>query len=96
MRFPGRRELQEDHAHAASRSEGDSTSTTHARGHIDDGSLAYEERVAEARRLWPEARLEYFERVSMRLYRDRASGVESSRSAALLADAGRREVPRAS
>jgi hypothetical protein len=43
-------------------------------GHIDDGLLAYPERVAQARRLWPEGRAADFERVGRRRMRDRATG----------------------
>ena len=45
-------------------------------GVIDDGNVAWPDRIFEARRQWPEARLEDFEKVGKRLWRDKASGVE--------------------
>ena len=45
-------------------------------GFVDDGNIAWPERIVEARRQWPEAPVEDFEKVGKRLWRDRASGVE--------------------
>ena len=45
-------------------------------GVIDDGNVAFSERVVEACRQWTEAPAEDFERVGKRLFRDRATGVE--------------------
>jgi hypothetical protein len=43
-------------------------------GHIDDGNIAYEPRVTEAARQWPRGRLEDFEPLGRRRWRDRGSG----------------------
>jgi hypothetical protein len=51
------------------------TETSRA-GVVDDGNVAWPERIVEARRQWPEARAEDFERVGRRRWRDRGSGVE--------------------
>jgi hypothetical protein len=45
-------------------------------GVVDDGSVAWEERIFEARRQWPEATPDDFEKVGKRLWRDRATGIE--------------------
>jgi hypothetical protein len=45
-------------------------------GHIDDGSIAWPERVVEAARQWPQAPSEGFEQIGRRRWRDRASGAE--------------------
>jgi hypothetical protein len=45
-------------------------------GIVDDGLIAWPERVVEAGRQWPQARAEDFERVGKRRWRDRASGTE--------------------
>lgn len=45
-------------------------------GYVDDGNIAWEERVVEARRQWPEARPEDFEKVGKRGWRDKATGLE--------------------
>ena len=45
-------------------------------GFIDDGNIAWPERIVEARRQWTQARAEEFEKVGRRRWRDRASGVE--------------------
>jgi hypothetical protein len=44
-------------------------------GVVDNGSAAWPERIEEARRNWPQARPEDYERVGRR-YRDRATGIE--------------------
>jgi hypothetical protein len=43
-------------------------------GYIDDGLIAFPERVATARRYWPETTSADFEKLDRRRYRDRASG----------------------
>jgi hypothetical protein len=45
-------------------------------GVVDDGNVAWPERVEEARRSWPQARPEDFEKTGKRRYVDRATGVE--------------------
>jgi hypothetical protein len=59
-------------------------------GHIDDGNLAFDERIVEARRQWPEARAEDFEKVGRRRWRDRATQIEykEARGAPLLSGVG--------
>jgi hypothetical protein len=49
--------------------------TTRA-GVIDDGCVAWEERVVEASRQWPRGRLEDFEWLGKKTWRDRATQVE--------------------
>ncbi len=44
-------------------------------GVIDDGNVAWEERVVEARRQWPQGSASDFERVGKRRWRDMASGI---------------------
>ena len=43
-------------------------------GVVDDGNVAWDERIIEARRQWPEAPSADFEKVDRRRWRDRASG----------------------
>ena len=45
-------------------------------GVIDDGNVAWPERVFEARRQWTQARPEDFVQVGKRLWRDKATGIE--------------------
>ena len=45
-------------------------------GVIDDGNVAWEERVVEAPRQWPQGSPADFELVGKRRWRDRASGIE--------------------
>jgi hypothetical protein len=45
-------------------------------GFVDDGNIAWPERIVEARRQWTQARSEDFERVGRSRWRDRATGVE--------------------
>lgn len=45
-------------------------------GVVDDGNVAWPERVAEAARQWPQAQPEDFDKVGKRLWRDKATGVE--------------------
>jgi hypothetical protein len=55
-------------------------------GFVDDGNLAWPERITEARRQWPQASLADFEFLGKRLWRDRATGIEyrEARGAPLL------------
>ena len=48
-------------------------------GVVDDGNVAWPERVIDARRHWPEARAEDFEQTGKRMYVDKASGNEYRR-----------------
>ena len=43
-------------------------------GIVDDGLIAFEERIVQARRQWPEGRAEDFEPAGKRRFRDRATG----------------------
>jgi hypothetical protein len=45
-------------------------------GVVDDGCIAFEERVVEASRQWPRGRLEDFEWLGKKTWRDRATQVE--------------------
>ena len=45
-------------------------------GHIDDGNIAFAERLVEARRQWPQARPEDFDKIGKRSWRDKATGIE--------------------
>jgi hypothetical protein len=45
-------------------------------GYVDDGLIAFPERVVEARRQWMELPAEDFEHIKKRTWRDRASQVE--------------------
>ena len=45
-------------------------------GVIDDGNVAWPERIFEARRQWTQARPEDFDKVGKRLWRDKATGIE--------------------
>ena len=48
-------------------------------GVVDDGLVAWPERIAEARRQWVQAQAEDFEQLDKRLFRVRASGLEYRR-----------------
>jgi len=45
-------------------------------GVVDDGNVAWPERIVEARRQWPQARVEDFDKVGKRAWRDKATGIE--------------------
>jgi hypothetical protein len=47
---------------------------TSREGVVDDGNVAWEERVYAARQQWTQARPEDFEKVDKRTWRDRATG----------------------
>ena len=84
MQFPGRNQRGPD-VYAGVRGEQVSADTGR---HVvvDDGNVAWPERVAQARRSWPEARAEDFEKIGRRRYRDRATGTEyvAARGAVML------------
>ena len=70
MRFPGRSQLPPDPW-------GSQVTADESRhGIVDDGNVAYAERVEQARRAWPEAKASDFEQIGRRRYRDRGSGIE--------------------
>ena len=52
------------------------TTDSSRRGVVDDGKIAWPERVYEARRQWAEVPAEDFERVGRRRWRDRGSGLD--------------------
>ena len=86
MQFPGRNQRGPDPYAGIARGEqikpdGD------RHGVVDDGNVAWPERVAEARRSWPQADPSDFERLGKRTYRDKATGLElvAVRGAPLLA-----------
>ena len=74
MKFPGRSQRGDDHYGGSWG--GKLEADTSRAGIVDDGTVAWPERVIDARRQWLEARPEDFEQVGKRLYRDKASGVE--------------------
>jgi hypothetical protein len=85
MRLPGRRQL--DGRDPYANVHGGQLETDSGRhGTIDDGSNATEPRLELARRTWPEGKVEDFEKVGRRTYRDKASGAlyESLRGAPML------------
>ena len=45
-------------------------------GVVDDGNVAWPERIAQAANQWPQADVADFERVGRRRWRDRATGIE--------------------
>jgi hypothetical protein len=45
-------------------------------GVVDDGLVAWPERIEEAARQWPQGRAQDFEQIGKSLYRDSASGIE--------------------
>ena len=69
MNFPGRSQLPAD-PHGRQIRRRQQTRPRRRRLH------RYPERVAQARRSWPEARAEDFEKIGKRTYRDRGSGLE--------------------
>ncbi len=72
MRWPSGRDLADPPGTRGMRLE----PTEKGTGYIDDGTLAFPERIAEVRRIgWPEGRPEDFERVDRRRrWRDKATG----------------------
>jgi hypothetical protein len=52
------------------------TADTSREGYVDDGNIAWPERIAQARVQWPQADVADFERIGRRRWRDRASGME--------------------
>jgi hypothetical protein len=83
--FPGRNQRGEDPYANVARGEQVSADMSRS-GVVDDGSVAWEERIVEARRSWPQANPADFERVGKRTYIDKATGVEyvTARGAVML------------
>jgi hypothetical protein len=78
VKLPGRKQFeQHDPYSAIARGEQVTLDTTRA-GTIDDGSLAYEERILEARRYWPQGDAAAYEPLDRhgRRWRDRGAGAE--------------------
>jgi hypothetical protein len=74
MRLPGRKELAAADPYAGV-ARGEQVNVDGSRhGTIDDGNVAWPERVAEARRCWPEARASDFQQTGKRRFVDRATG----------------------
>jgi hypothetical protein len=83
--FPGRNQRGPDpYANVARGQQISVDSSRH--GVVDDGCVAWEERILEARRSWPQANPADFERVGKRTYVDKATGVEyvAARGAVML------------
>lgn len=76
MRFPGRKELAANDRYAHVARGGQVTAGTNRHGTVDDGCIAWPERIIEARRSWPQANPDDFEKVGRRTYVDKATGVE--------------------
>jgi len=76
MRFPGRKELAANDTYAGVARGQQVTADTTRAGVVDDGNIAWQERIDQARRSWPQARAEDFEKIGKRHYRDRGSGIE--------------------
>ncbi len=76
MRFPGRKELAANDTYRNVARGQQVTADTARAGVVDDGNIAWPERIAEARRSWPQANPSDFEKVGKRHYRDRGSGIE--------------------
>jgi hypothetical protein len=74
MKFPGRSQREADQYGPAwgAKLEADRS----REGFVDDGLIAWPERIVDARRQWLEAQPDDFEQVGKRLYRDKASGIE--------------------
>ena len=90
MRFPGRKELEQNDPYA-NVAHGQQVSAGESRhGVVDDGCTAWPERIAEARRSWPQADPADFERVGKRGYIDKATGVQyvAARGAVMLNTGG--------
>jgi len=81
MRFPGRNQRPAGEPYAGVYG-GQVRVDSSRQGRVDDGNIAYDERVAQARRSWPEARREDFEQIDQRgrRFRDKASGVTYARA----------------
>jgi hypothetical protein len=75
MKFPGRSQREEVSYDGSWGAQLEAPDTSR-HGVVDDGLVAFPERIVEAERQWFHARAEDFEQVDTRLYRDRASGVE--------------------
>lgn len=86
MRFPGRKELAANDTYAGVARGQQVTADTTRAGVVDDGNIAWPERIDEARRNWPQARAEDFEKIGKRHSRDRGSRIElvAKRGAPLL------------
>jgi hypothetical protein len=75
VKFPGRSQQADSDGVSWGR---EVTADNPRAGHIDDGSVAWPERILEAERQWPRANAQDFERIG-KLYRDKASGLEYKR-----------------
>ena len=75
MKFPGRNQRGEDAYSGIVH--GEQIKADGGRhGVVDDGNVAWPERVAEARRSWTQARAEDFQQTGKRRFVDRATGLE--------------------
>ena len=78
MRFPGRRELAENDPYTGAVVGGQISADTSRNGVVDEGNIAWPERIEQARRSWARASLEDFEPLDTRgrYWRDRVTGRE--------------------
>jgi hypothetical protein len=94
MPFPGRKDSRQRTPTPASPRGEQTTPDISRHGVGDAGNVAWHELVAEARRSWPEARAEDFEKIGNRLYRDRGGGLEFKATSGTPLLAVGREAPR--
>jgi hypothetical protein len=73
VKFPGRSQRGDDEYGGSWG--GQLEADTSRAGILDDGTVAWPERVIEARRQWLEAQPDDFEQVGKRLYPDKATGI---------------------
>ncbi len=91
MKLPGRREFAANDPYSGGSIRGEQVSADTTRhGVVDDGCTAWPERIAEARRSWPQADPADFERVGKRGYIDKATGAQylAARGAVMLNTGG--------
>jgi hypothetical protein len=75
MKFPGRSQREAVHYDGSWGAQLEAEDTSRA-GVVDDGLVAWPERIVEAERQWFHARAEDFEQIGRRRFRDRATGIE--------------------
>jgi hypothetical protein len=82
MRFPGRKELAANDTYAGVARGQQVTADTTRAGVVDDGNIAWPERIEQARRSWPQARAEDFEKIASATTATAAAASNSSPCAA--------------
>ena len=74
--FPGRKQLDANDPYSAIARGQQLSPDTSREGVVDDGNVAWPERIEEAKRYWVQADPADFEKTGKRSYVDRASGIE--------------------